>query len=109
MVVTNKANPSIAPDIIEEFGAEFTLNVQPSGQYTARLLFMLTSSVEFGRLSVSGNTVILERSFPAPPTTSTATYQFSGNQLTLDGDSEFDFNNDQIPEAVQAHIVLVKR
>lgn len=107
MVLTNKANPSVAPDLIQE-GAEFTINVQPSGQYTAILLYMQSSSTEIGKLSVSGNTVILERTFPSPETSS-ATYQFSGSQLVLDGDSEFDFNLDGSPEPAQAHIVLEKR
>lgn len=106
MVLTNKANPSVAPDLVQE-GAEFTINVQPSGQYTAILLYMQSSSTEIGYLSVSGNTVILDRTFPSP-STSSASYQFSGGQLILDGDSEFDFNLDGTPEPAQAHIVLVK-
>ncbi len=107
MVLTNKANPSVAPDLIQ-LGAQFTINVQPSGQYTAILLYMQASSTEIGRLSVAGSTVVLERTFPSAETSS-ATFQFTDGHLILDGDSEFDFNLDGTPEPAQAHIVLERR
>ena len=107
MVLTNKANPDVAPDLIQE-GAQFDLNVQPSGQYTAILTYLQQASTEIGFISVSGSTVILERNFPSAQT-STAVYRFSGGQLILDGDSEFDFNLDGTAEPAEAHIVLDKR
>lgn len=108
MVLTSKANPEIAPDLVAE-GAQFDLNVQPSGQYTAILTYMQSTATEIGILSVSGNTVVMEPSFPPDAETSSATFQVSSSQLTLDGDSEFDFNLDGTPEPAQAHIVLQKR
>ena len=45
MVVTSKANPEIAPDITD-FGATFTLSVQPSGRYLAILAGYGQSSSE---------------------------------------------------------------
>ena len=38
-VVQSKANPEVAPDLIGGLGAQFFMNVQPSGQYTATLVF----------------------------------------------------------------------
>lgn len=107
MVLTNKANPSVAPDLIAE-GAQFDLNVQPSGQYTAILTYQQQASTEIGFLSVSGSVVTLQRTFPSAQT-STASYSFSGSTLTLVGDSEFDFNLDGTPEEATAEIVLQKR
>jgi hypothetical protein len=108
MVVTSLANPDIAPDIIEE-GGSCSINVQPSGMYTAILTFFQQVSTEIGFLSVSGSTLTLKRESPPPKTTSTATYQFQGSLLILDGDTEFDFNLDGEPEAATAHIELQRR
>lgn len=107
MVLTSKANPDVHPDLIQE-GAQFDLNVQPSGQYTAILTYQAQASTEIGFVSVSGNVVTLERSFPSPQT-STATYTLQGNVLTLEGDTEFDFNLDGTPEEARSRIVLSKR
>ncbi len=104
MVVTSVANPDVSPDLIQE-GATFDLNVQPSGQYTASLIFLQQVSTEIGFVSVSGSTVTLKRDFPTK-STSTATYRFQGSLLILDGASEFDFNLDGEPEAATAHIEL---
>lgn len=107
MVITSVANPEISSDIVAQFGATFTLNVQPSGQYTAILIYSEQASTEIGILSVSGNVVTMQRSFPTSETTS-ATFTLEGNRLTLDGDTEFDFNQDQSPEPALAHIELVR-
>lgn len=104
MVVTSAANPDISPDLIEE-GATFSLNVQASGQYTANLIFLQQVSTEIGFISVSGSTVTLKRDFPTR-STSTATYEFRGNLLILDGPTEFDFNLDGEPEEALGHIEL---
>lgn len=104
MVVTSVANPDVSPDLIEE-GATFTLNVQASGQYTANLIFLQQVSTEIGFISVSGSTVTLKREFPTR-STSTATYEFQGNLLILDGPTEFDFNLDGELEEATGHIEL---
>jgi len=107
MVVTSVANPDVHPDLIK-LGATFTLNVQPSGQYTAILIYAEKSSTEIGFLSVSGNVVTMTRSFPDTETT-TAIFALSGSRLTLDGDTDFDFNLDGTPEPALAHFELEKR
>lgn len=104
MVVTSVANPDVSPDLIEE-GATFSLNIQASGQYTANLIFLQQVSTEIGFISVSGSTVTLKREFPTR-STSTATYEFQGNLLILDGPTEFDFNLDGEPEDALGHIEL---
>jgi len=107
MVVTSVANPDISPDLIEE-GASFSLNVQPSGQYTASLIFFQQVSTEIGFISVSGSTVTLKRESPTK-STSTATYEFQGSLLILDGPTEFDFNLDGELEAANGHIELQRK
>ena len=107
MVLTSVANPEIHPDLIA-MGATFSLNVQPSGQYTAILLYAQQASTEIGILSVSGNVVTMTRSFPNQET-STAVYVLAGNKLTLDGDTKFDFNLDGTAEDAVAHFELERQ
>ena len=107
MVVTSVANPDVAPELIA-LGASFTLNVQSSGQYTAILIYAQQASTEIGFLSVSGNVVTMTHSFPDTKTTS-ATYVLAGNRLTLDGDTDFDFNLDGTSEPAVAHFELERR
>lgn len=106
LVLTSVANPGTSVDIVA-MGAEFTLNIQPSGQYTAILLFSGQAGTEIGFVSVSGNTLILRRNFPSEETT-TAVYQLSGNRLVMDGETDFDFNLDGSAEAATAHFDLTR-
>lgn len=109
MVLTSAANPDVHPDLIE-LGATFSVNVQPSGQYTAILLYSGQSQTEIGQLTVSGNAVTLQPTFPAGADGATSTYSFAdADHLVLDGDTEFDFNLDGTPEAATAHIALARK
>jgi len=107
LVLTSVANPDMHPDLIA-LGATFKLNVQPSGQYTAILIYAEQAATEIGTVSVAGNTLTLHRDFPSA-STSAAVYALTGNRLTLDGDSEFDFNLDGTSEAALAHFELSRR
>ena len=107
LVLTSVANPQVKPDLVA-LGAAFRLNIQPSGQYTAILLYAEQSSTEIGTLSVSGTTVTMRRDFPSR-STSAAVFTLSGGRMTLDGDSKFDFNLDGTPEPALAHFELVRR
>lgn len=107
IVITSAANPDISPDLIQ-LGAQFSLNVQPSGQYTAILLYAAQSQTEVGTMSVSGGFVTMNRTFPTAAT-STSAFLFEGNRLTLDGDTEFDFNLDGSPEPALAHFELLRQ
>jgi hypothetical protein len=104
--LTSVANPQVIVDLIE-LGAAFRLDIQPSGQYTAILLYAQQTSTEIGTLSVSGNTLTMRREFPSV-STSAAVFTLAGNRLTLDGDSEFDFNLDGTPDPALAHFELVR-
>ena len=107
LVLTSVANPQVKPDLIA-LGAAFRLDIQPSGQYTAILLYAQQSSTEIGILAVSGNTLTMKRDFPSR-STSAAVFALAGNRMTLDGDSEFDFNLDGTPEPALAHFELLRR
>jgi len=107
LVLTNAANPDVVVDLIAQ-GATFTLNVQPSNQYTGVLAIAGQASTEFGKVSVAGPTMTLHREFPTPGTTP-GTFEFFGpDRFTLDGDSEFDFNLDGTVEAALAHFAFVR-
>lgn len=107
MKVTNVANPTVSPDLIE-LGARFTINIQPSGQYTAILIFLGQSTTEIGKITVEGSTLTFHRSFPSPDT-ATASIGIAGDTVTLEGPTEFDFNLDGTPEPADATIVLVRK
>ncbi len=108
LIVTNVANPAIAPDLIE-LGASFTLNVQPSGQYTAILVVALQSSTEIGQIRVSGPNVTLQPTFPPGQSATSGTFSLNNGVLTIDGNTEFDFNLDGTPEPARAHFELVRK
>ena len=107
LVLTSVADPQTSPDFIA-LGATFTLNVQPSGQYTAILLYSGQSQTEIGNLEVSGETVTLRRTYPSASTTA-GTYSFSGDHLVIDGETQFDFNFDGTLEPALLHLDLVKK
>lgn len=108
MTLTNVANLEVVVDLVE-LGATFTLNVQPSGQYTAILVFGLQASTEIGTVSVAGSTLTLNRNFPSTET-APGTFEFFGpDRFVLDGDSEFDFNLDGSSEPALAHFDFVRR
>ncbi len=108
LTLTSIANPEIVVDLLA-LGATFTLNVQPSSQYTGILVYLGQASTEIGDLSVSGSTLTLRRDFPTTGVTP-GTFEFFGpDRFTLDGDSEFDFNLDGTAEAALSHFDLVRR
>lgn len=108
LTLTNVANPTVRPDLIE-LGATFDLNVQPSGQYTAILVFNLQSSTEIGQISVSGGEVTLRPSFPPGQPATTGTYSVTPTTLIIDGSTRFDFNLDGTPEPALAHFEMVRK
>lgn len=105
-VVTSVADEATSFDLVEATGV-FTLNVQPSGAYTATLFIpdeMQQPSVENGTLSVVGAAIRLS---PGQGASATSAYEFDGpDVLILDGPTEFDFNFDGTFEAATLHVVL---
>jgi hypothetical protein len=108
MILTNKANPEEVLDLIVDSGASFTLDVQPSGRYLAILEGFGQSASESGMLSVDGDLVILQRQLPSPDV-QISTWTRDGEDVILDGDTDFDFNLDGTPEAADILIVLTPR
>jgi hypothetical protein len=103
----------MAPDATLELiglGATFTINIQPSGLYTAVLVFAGQGQTEIGQVSVSGgSTVILNREFPTP-SREISTFAFvNADCFILEGDTEFDFNLDGTPEPALVRFVLDRR
>jgi hypothetical protein len=107
LVMTNQANPSVSVDLIEE-GATFVLSIISNGQYSASLTAFGQSTAELGIVDVSGNDVTITPTQPEGPPL-VATWSIQGENLVLDGESEFDFNLDGTREPSFAHIVLKPR
>lgn len=107
-VLTEVSDTTVQLDLIQ-LGATFSLNVQPSGQYTAILVYNGQPDTEIGQLSVSGDSITLHPTTPASSSATTGTYQANGSQLTINGDTEFDFNLDGTPDPATADIELVKQ
>ena len=109
LVLSSPVAPEVSVDLIE-LGSSFDLNIQPSGYYTAILVFAGQGQTEIGQISLSGpSVVILDREFPTPAR-NISTFVFEGpDRLILDGDTEFDFNLDGTSEAALAHFDLQRR
>jgi hypothetical protein len=106
LVISNKANPSQSFNLIQE-GGEFTLSILGSGQYVATLVVFGQPAVEMGTMRASGNSfTITPTSHDGPPTS--GTWRFEGEILILDGDTEFDFNQDGTRQAASAHFELFR-
>jgi hypothetical protein len=102
--VTSTENPAASFDVTD--GGSFTINIQPSGQYTAILSFpeMPTPVVELGQLAVIGASIRLS---PLGGTPATSSYRFEGpDRMILQGPTQFDFNNDGTPDPAEALITL---
>ena len=90
LVVTSNLDPERSVDLVDS-GASFSINVQPSGQYTATLVAFGFPSTEIGTLRIEGDEIVFTREFPSNET-SRAEFTISGNQVTLRGATEFDFD-----------------
>ena len=102
--VTSTQNAEATFDITD--GGAFTINIQPSGLYTATVVFpqLPAPLVEIGQLTVIGNSITLR---PQGGPAVASTYTFDGpDRLTLEGPTEFDFNDDGTPDPATAVIVL---
>jgi hypothetical protein len=107
LVLSNKANPSQSVDLVEE-GAVFTLSILSSGQYSATMqVFGQSLPPEVGRIRVSGSEFTLTPTSYDGAATS-GTWKFQGEILVLDGDTEFDFNQDGTRQPATAHFELYR-
>jgi hypothetical protein len=104
LTLTNQANPEQIVRLIQE-GATFTLSILSNKQYQAVLQIFGQSNPEFGTIKVTGTRVTLTPVTPPGPAT-TGTWRFQGELLILDGDTEFDFNQDGTNEQAVVHFEL---
>ena len=105
-LVESREDPTVKLELIE-LGAEFSINFQPSGQYTALLVYQGNPLTEIGLVEVDGNEVVFAVTHPSPGT-SRSQYTLSGSRLTLMGDTEFPFSPSG-SDAAFAIIELTKR
>jgi len=107
-VLTSSVSELVSIDLIQ-LGGTFDLNIQPSGSYTAILIYAGLGQTEMGTISATSNTVTLNREFPSRENEVSA-YQFIGDTvLILDGDTEFDFDFDGQEDPALAHFELLRK
>ena len=107
-VLTSSVAEQVSIDLIQ-LGGTFDLNIQPSGSYTAILVYAGLGQTEMGTISVTTTTVTLNREFPTKEN-EVSTYQFVGDSLLiLDGDTEFDFNFDGTEDPALVHFELLRK
>jgi hypothetical protein len=108
--VTPDAAPDQGVDLVGQLGAEFTLNVQPSGLYTASLsLPGLVPAPEIGTLRVEGTELVFTRTTPPPTVVSRATFtRHSSGTVTFTGPSSFDLDGDGQAEAITLDVTIVR-
>jgi len=107
LVVTSVANPEVSTNLTVE-GATFTLDVQPSGRYTAILSGFGQAASESGTVSVEGPAVVFRRALPSPEV-SRSTFVRNGADVTLTGPTDFDFNLDGVTESGTLVLALTPR
>tara|TARA_B100000949_G_scaffold81338_1_gene72775 strand:+ start:622 stop:1074 length:453 start_codon:yes stop_codon:yes gene_type:complete len=107
-VLTSSVSDQVSIDLIQ-LGGTFDLNIQPSGSYTAILVYAGLGQTEIGTISVTATTVALNREFPTREN-EISTYQFVGDSvLILDGDTEFDLDFDGQADPTLAHFELLRK
>lgn len=104
--IEHELNPDIGGDLVgPEIGATFTMNVQPSGQYTAVLTFSGAPLVEIGVLELHGREIVFNVQEPCC-SVNRATYEYDGTVLRFEGPTEFDFNQDGAAEPARLDVTL---
>ncbi len=110
MVVTPDLAPDQALDLIDA-GGSFSLNVQPSGQYTAVISIpgFGAPPPELGTLTVEGDEIVFTRTSPAPKTVSRATYEeVAPGHVIFSGASELDIDGNGTADAVTLEVEIVR-
>ena len=103
--VAPQAAPGAGFDVIAQ-GGTFVLEIEPSGRYAAILESGGVVNGELGVITVDGNKMTQTPTSP-PSDPSEVEWGMEGeNHLTLDGEGEFDFNFDGVPDPAIVHIEL---
>lgn len=111
-VVTSVADPGLQADLLNHpsYDGSFNVVIQPSGLYTATLVFgQLSPVVEIGQLTVAGSFVTLTPN-GGTDCPGSSEYVFTApDYLVLDGPTCFDFNLDGQDEDATAQLELRRR
>lgn len=106
--VTNLADTTVVADLLEN--GSFNVVIEPSGLYTATLVFgQFPPVVEIGQLVVTGSLVTLRPNGPNPCPASSEYVFTRPDYLILIGPTCFDFNLDGEDEDAEAHLELQRR
>lgn len=107
--IAPQGSPGDAFDLLDQ-GGSFSINVQPSGQYTAQLTFMgVPAPPEIGFIEVDGDELVIQRTTPAPTTTTRAVYEeIASGRVVFSGPSEFDIDQNGTPEAITLEVEIVR-
>lgn len=90
-------------------GSTFTLNVQPSGTYTAILTTDLGAAVEIGRLDLEGTRVRLLRDYPSEDVSEGTLELLSQDEARLVGPTRYTFSRTEGPADATLDATLVRR
>ena len=107
LVATGIENPELTRDLLAE-GADFRINVQPSGVYTATLTVSGRPFTEIGRLSLDGEDLTFFVDFPVPDTTTGTLVQLGQDRVRLLGETSVDLDFDLVPEDAALRTELVR-
>lgn len=110
MVVTSVDDPAVSVDIVqnEEVAGTFVMIVRADGSYEGTLSIEgFPSRTEIGTIEVASETLLILR--PSGDTPTDVEWSLTGDRLTLDWSSTYDFNRDQIwEEEATLHLELVR-
>ncbi len=105
--VTSDADTTTVANLTMD--GSFVINIQPSGTYTATLVYGdLSPIIEIGVLRPSNSGTVTLQPNGGDPATSTFDF-VQVDYLVLDGPTRFDFNLDEVLDPAQAHIELQRR
>jgi len=108
MVVTSKDDPTVAPDLVQQYGATFTLDVGADGRYTAALGYGgQAGPPEEGTITGTSTTLTLDPDGDEAPRD--GTWALEGSTLVIDSETAFDFNFDGTPESAYLHLEMARR
>lgn len=108
LVATGVQDPNLTRDLLAE-GAQFGINVQPSGAYTATLTVAGTPFTEIGRLALSGDELTFYVEFPLPDTTQGTLTRLGDDRVRLLGETSVDLDFDLVAEPANLRTELVRQ
>jgi hypothetical protein len=108
LVATGIDDPQLSRDLLAE-GADFGINVQPSGAYTATLTISGVPFTEIGFLSLRGDQLTFYVQFPAPDTTQGTLERISDDRVRLLGETAVDLDFDLVADPASLRTELFRQ